>query len=672
MKIEIHPGQNSAEHHPGESFLAGDGVLSIQAGEQNMLSYAELLDSIQDMVLQGLSRQTEDPKGNVPGDLAKKLAFIIDIHCNPPLDGRVKRIIKLLGRHFNSLDEPHRVNKSSIIAQETLRELDIFSGSHPDHRASHFAQKIHKTLTTIGYVTLCKHLAYRKTIEELEGMQSLIAILQTDHPVSDGLQKKSLLALVRELLAECHLYEGTFLSFWHDTDSGNTDILSEVLRSKEFGGWWPARDWFNTSPVCAFAQESLGFFLMGVGPMLGIGSLCSILSGNVWVTVAGLYLSYSQLTQLPDKCTQLKCMFMYNYLMQKKLIAVAQMIKKMKALHQLLQSVLPTEQISSLLLPNVSDQLRYLLELLEASTFGDAASYATDWGKIHVAYRLMMRCRDEFLAAYATLGYIDFLASTAQTLTSQEKQAPYCFAAFLKTTSPALYAEEAWTPLLDSSKVVTNNIAIGHTRVLFKDSQAPHNSLRAPIITGPNAHGKTTVLRWVGLGALMSQTLGIAPASSFTLTPLSVLTSINIQDNRAASQSLFVAGVVRMAQLQTIVESNDAHYLILIDEPFVGTSKDVAEPTAFECLKRIGHAHNALLLATSHLRSVRELAEIYPGLFANYFVAEGFKLHSGTDYTEHNYTQVAVNIIREGFGEVFAKQIEQHIEDRNGKRSLTE
>lgn len=614
---------------------------------EDMRSMSQVLTSIEAMVLEGLPVSTMPPQGPISQDMALRLAEIVHAQCTPTLAMRVKRVMRLLRQYHDGLQADNRIETSRIICPETLRELDIFSGSHPDHRSSNLVQKTHQTVTDVGLVTYCKNLAYLKTVEEIADLQSKVQLLSD---VPDLLDSMSI------SLGDCHVSEGSFLSFWLSTEPGQSDLLADILRTKESHTGVHGREWLNSSSAVCELKEVIALLGAGAGVILApVGLIGGIFTGSLVVIIGGAYFTYDQLTGLPNTYSNIKCMFMYNYLMQEKLIALAALVKKMEAMHKLLHGRLPDELISPLLLPSTSRQVKDLLGLLKTNTFKDAASYVSHWGRIHVAYRLMDRCRDEFLGAYATLGELDFLASIAKRLTSPGEGLPHCRATLLRGAgAPSIRAVRVWNPFLNPDSAVVNDIEVG--------TQGHPPSI---IITGPNARGKTTILRSVGINSIMAQTLTIATAENFSLTPLYVLTSINVQDNIAAGASLFVAGVRRMASIARAI-ALPGFYLILADEPFVGTGRDMAEPTARASLEQLGSETNTLLLATSHLRRVRELEAAHPDVFANYFVARGYSLQIGTDYTEEDYNEVAYGIIAEEMGDAFLDLVRAGAQNQTG------
>jgi DNA mismatch repair protein MutS2 len=125
---------------------------------------------------------------------------------------------------------------------------------------------------------------------------------------------------------------------------------------------------------------------------------------------------------------------------------------------------------------------------------------------------------------------------------------------------------------------------------------------RAIVISGPNAGGKTIVLKTVGLVALMSQMGLHVPAVEATL-PLfdQVLADIGDQQSISANLSTFTAHMRNIAEM---AERVTPPALLLLDE--VGTGTDPEEGNALaiaivEFFRRTG----AMLIATTHYSGLK-------------------------------------------------------------------
>jgi len=134
---------------------------------------------------------------------------------------------------------------------------------------------------------------------------------------------------------------------------------------------------------------------------------------------------------------------------------------------------------------------------------------------------------------------------------------------------------------------------------------------RVLVISGPNAGGKTVVLKTVGLLALMAQSGVPVPADEATL-PLfdRVLADIGDQQSITNHLSTFSAHVLA---IRSMMESATSRSLILLDE--IGSSTEPGEGAALaravlERFREIG----ALTVATTHYNRLKFYAETTPGV----------------------------------------------------------
>ena len=131
------------------------------------------------------------------------------------------------------------------------------------------------------------------------------------------------------------------------------------------------------------------------------------------------------------------------------------------------------------------------------------------------------------------------------------------------------------------------------------------------VISGPNAGGKTVVLKTVGLFALMAQSGVPVPAEEATL-PLfdRVLADIGDQQSITNHLSTFSAHVLA---IKSMIESATPRSLILLDE--IGSSTEPGEGAALargvlEKFREIG----VLAIATTHYNRLKVYAETTPGV----------------------------------------------------------
>jgi hypothetical protein len=116
-------------------------------------------------------------------------------------------------------------------------------------------------------------------------------------------------------------------------------------------------------------------------------------------------------------------------------------------------------------------------------------------------------------------------------------------------------------PLLPAHQRVGNDIELD-------------SSQRCMLLTGSNMAGKSTLLRSIGMNALLAQTGSVVCARSFALPKIEILCAIQVSDSLESGASYFYAEVRRLVSvLERLKQSSgDLGKLFLIDEIFRGTN----------------------------------------------------------------------------------------------------
>lgn len=141
---------------------------------------------------------------------------------------------------------------------------------------------------------------------------------------------------------------------------------------------------------------------------------------------------------------------------------------------------------------------------------------------------------------------------------------------------------------------------------------------RVVILTGPNMAGKSTILRQVGLIALMAHVGSFVPAKDAEIGVLDRLfTRVGASDNLARGQSTFM---VEMAETSAILHTATERSLVLLDEIGRGTSTYDGVSIAWAVTE---HLHNETRCKTIFATHYHELTQLADELDAvrNYNVA---------------------------------------------------
>lgn len=156
----------------------------------------------------------------------------------------------------------------------------------------------------------------------------------------------------------------------------------------------------------------------------------------------------------------------------------------------------------------------------------------------------------------------------------------------------------------DKKKTVLEN----NYYATLKDGSPIKNTIdlkKNMIITGPNASGKTTVLKSVLINVLFSQQFGCGFYDSAKLSPYHHLHCyLNIPDT-SGRDSLFQAEARRCKEILDAVDDHDAEkHFCAFDELYSGTNPEEAEQSATAFMKYLTKRKNVSCMLTTHFIKV--------------------------------------------------------------------
>ena len=132
------------------------------------------------------------------------------------------------------------------------------------------------------------------------------------------------------------------------------------------------------------------------------------------------------------------------------------------------------------------------------------------------------------------------------------------------------------------------------------------------VLTGPNMAGKSTVLRQVGLIALMAHVGSFVPAADAEIGVLDRLfTRVGASDNLARGQSTFM---VEMAETSAILHTATARSLVLLDEIGRGTSTYDGVSIAWAVTEHLHNETRCKTIFATHYHELTQLADELPAL----------------------------------------------------------
>jgi hypothetical protein len=149
-------------------------------------------------------------------------------------------------------------------------------------------------------------------------------------------------------------------------------------------------------------------------------------------------------------------------------------------------------------------------------------------------------------------------------------------------------------PLLPAAAAVPNDVQLTDTVRLF-------------VVSGSNMSGKSTLLRTVGINAVLALAGAPVRAASLHLTPLAVGATLRIQDSLQEGRSRFYAEITRVRALAGIADG-PLPLLFLLDELFHGTNSHDRVAGAAGVLRSLLRK-GAIGLVTTHDLAVAAVTE---------------------------------------------------------------
>ncbi|MBX2934319.1 MAG: hypothetical protein KF825_08740 [Ferruginibacter sp.] len=158
-------------------------------------------------------------------------------------------------------------------------------------------------------------------------------------------------------------------------------------------------------------------------------------------------------------------------------------------------------------------------------------------------------------------------------------------------------------PLIENEKCVTNQIHINKTGKLM-------------LVTGSNMAGKSTYLRSIGINTVLAMAGAPVCASSFSISPVQVISSMRITDNLEESTSTFYA---ELKKLKTVIDkvNDNEKVFILLDEILRGTNSFDRHTGSAALIKQLIKHHAVGIIAT-HDIELAALKNEFPENILNY------------------------------------------------------
>lgn len=263
-----------------------------------------------------------------------------------------------------------------------------------------------------------------------------------------------------------------------------------------------------------------------------------------------------------------------------------------------------------------SSAQKELETILKKGTFIGEKSYFYRRGNVMRAAYLLDSLLKDLVPVFESIFKLDAYFSLAHMMReSQTKNAQFCFAEIVPGPEIQFSCIDGWLPTLLSNKSLDQNSIITNSFDLVINGQSKM------VISGPNGTGKSMVLKMIGNGIILAQSVGIFPAKSARTSLFSVIkTSISPEEDNSQGLSRFGSELLTLEEMRKDLLSEFAHKptLIIIDEPCRGTHPEETARRFCQFCKDIAQKKNIFLLCASHSAEVPALATAFPDVYKNY------------------------------------------------------
>lgn len=255
------------------------------------------------------------------------------------------------------------------------------------------------------------------------------------------------------------------------------------------------------------------------------------------------------------------------------------------------------------------DGIYFMKDLFKSQIFHNEPKFFTNKGKILSVYNKFLKNKEGLIDILKYIGELDAYISLCKLYKKFNKtNNKYSFVKYKinMVNKPYINAKNLWHPNLINNPI-TNNIVINDK----------HQNL---LITGPNKAGKSIFIKSLATSILLSQTIGIVPASKFTTTIFQIVDSyLHIPDS-TGYESLFEAEMHRAKKHIDMLKkmNKNENAFIIMDEIFTSTNYIEGYSAAYAICKRLSKFNNSISIITTHYTELNSLEEETKGKIVNY------------------------------------------------------
>lgn len=183
-----------------------------------------------------------------------------------------------------------------------------------------------------------------------------------------------------------------------------------------------------------------------------------------------------------------------------------------------------------------------------------------------------------------------------------------------------IHAESMAHPLLHESIAVPNDVAIGPSGTFL-------------FVTGSNMSGKSTLLRAIGVNAVLAQAGANVCATAFSMPPVRISSCMRVEDSLAHGVSFFMAELLRLKSVIDEMQiTDDRMGLYLLDEILQGTNTAERQIASRHVLQQLTGMH-AIGAVSSHDLELIDGTDLEQVAIAVHFAEQFSREHGTPDMT---------------------------------------
>jgi hypothetical protein len=197
-----------------------------------------------------------------------------------------------------------------------------------------------------------------------------------------------------------------------------------------------------------------------------------------------------------------------------------------------------------------------------------------------------------------------YMFDSISTIVCSKVRHNLSYSKYTNRPTPCFIVKDFWHPCLKEN-AIKNSVYLGN------------GEQQNMIITGPNAGGKSTLIKSLLINVILSQTIAVSCSEYTVITPFRFINSqINIPDCKG-KESLFEAEMSRCKYSIKTIQRHKEFSFVVMDEVFNSTNPVEGISGAYAVASKLGRDLNTLTILTTHFLYLTKLSKTCPS-YHNY------------------------------------------------------